>query len=54
MARGRRGRIAHKAARRAYRKMRRKPKMVVVKKYANTVGQIAYKSGKSRPSHRRR
>ena len=49
-----RGRIAHRASRNAYRKMIRKPKSVVVKAYANTVGQIAYREGRSRPLHTRR
>lgn len=50
----RRGRMAHFASRRAYRRMRRLPRRVVAKAYANTVGQIVYRSGRMRPSHSRR
>lgn len=49
----RKARAAKVAKKRAYRKMIRKPKRVVVKAYANTVGQIAFKRGRARPSHRR-
>lgn len=46
--------VARKASRRAYRKAIRMPKRKLAKKFANAVGQIAFKRGRSRPSHRRR
>lgn len=49
----RRGVIAKIAAKRTYRKFIRKPKRAVVKAYANTVGQIAYKEKSLRPRHGR-
>lgn len=49
-----RGAKAHYVAKRTYRKAVRLPKRVLAKKYANTVGQIVYKSGRSRPSRGRR
>lgn len=54
MAYGRRGLRAKRVARRAYRKARRLPKRILAKKYANAVGQIVFKSGRSRPSSGRR
>jgi hypothetical protein len=47
----RKGRLARKVARKVYKKTRRYSKKVLRKKLANTAGQIAYKSGRSRPSH---
>lgn len=48
------GRIAHAKARKAYRRVIKLPKRIVAKKYANTVGQIVFKSHKTRPSHGRK
>lgn len=48
-----RGRRANRIARRTFRKVLRLPKRVVAKKYANTAGQIAFRSRRSRPSHKR-
>lgn len=49
----RKARAARVASRRAYRKAVRLPKRLLAKTYANTVGQIAFKRGRTRPSHRR-
>lgn len=47
-------RVARIASRRAYRKSMRMSKRRLAKTYANAVGQIAFRSGRSRASHRRR
>lgn len=48
-----RGRLAKRIARQKYRQYRRMPKRKLAKKYANTVGQIVYKSRNTRPSRGR-
>lgn len=50
----RRVKVARIAKRRAFRKAKRLPKRVLAKKWANTVGQIAFRRGKARPSHSRK